>query len=234
MVYAVMAALLPRERTGEGQEAQEEMAARSHDCLCHGRAWWRASPLTRRAEAARLPRMLAPDRRCRIRHRRRAYLHPAHSDRHWRWISSMLRAGPDLTADPRLAGRADAASRHVAELYALIADCVRGNTTAHWLAKLKSADIPCGPVNPLAEAPDAAGAARRRSISFPVSGADEGGRIRTVRPPVRFGILPIAPCANPAPRLGEHSREILRERRASAQGGDPGSDCSARSRSPRR
>ncbi|HEY2533963.1 MAG TPA: CoA transferase, partial [Xanthobacteraceae bacterium] len=36
------------------------------------------------------------------------------------------------------------------------------------------------------------------------------GRIRSVRPPVRFGAADCAMC-RPAPRLGEHSREILHE-----------------------
>jgi crotonobetainyl-CoA:carnitine CoA-transferase CaiB-like acyl-CoA transferase len=45
---------------------------------------------------------------------------------------------------------------------------------------------------------------------FPVSEHPSEGRIRTVRPPVRFGA---AGCGlrRPAPRLGQHSREILRE-----------------------
>jgi crotonobetainyl-CoA:carnitine CoA-transferase CaiB-like acyl-CoA transferase len=85
---------------------------------------------------------------------------------------------------------------------------VGGNTTAYWLAKLKAADIPCGPVNPLAELPDDEHLAA--VDFFPVSDHPSEGRIRTVRPPVRFGA---ADCAlrQPAPRLGEHSRAILRE-----------------------
>ena len=45
---------------------------------------------------------------------------------------------------------------------------------------------------------------------FPLTDHPSEGRIRTVRPPVRFGE---ADCAlrHPAPRLGQHSREILRE-----------------------
>jgi len=45
---------------------------------------------------------------------------------------------------------------------------------------------------------------------FPRTDHPTEGAIRIVRPPVRFGE---ADCAlrRPAPRLGEHSREILRE-----------------------
>jgi len=73
---------------------------------------------------------------------------------------------------------------------------------------LKAADIPCGPVNPLAELP-----ADEHLVAvdfFPLAEHPTEGRIRMARPPVRFGE---ADCAlrHPAPRLGEHSRAILRE-----------------------
>ena len=85
---------------------------------------------------------------------------------------------------------------------------MRDRTTAYWLDKLKSADIPCGPVNRLGEL----------SVDEHLGAVDmflhadhpTEGSIRMVRPPVRFSG---ADCAlrRHAPRLGEHSREILRE-----------------------
>jgi crotonobetainyl-CoA:carnitine CoA-transferase CaiB-like acyl-CoA transferase len=83
---------------------------------------------------------------------------------------------------------------------------VRGDTTAHWLERLISADIPWGPVNPLR------GLLEDQQLAavdfFPVSDHPSEGRIRTLRPPVRFGA---ADCGlrRPAPRLGQHSRETL-------------------------
>jgi crotonobetainyl-CoA:carnitine CoA-transferase CaiB-like acyl-CoA transferase len=150
-------------------------------------------------------RMLAPDRRPHRTADGHICILP-YSDRHWRDFFRVA-GRPELADDPRLAD-AQTRSRHVAELYAIVADCVRGNTTAHWLAALKSADIPCGPVNPLARLPDDEHLAA--VDFFPVSEHPSEGRIRTVRPPVRFGA---AGCGlrRPAPRLGQHSREILRE-----------------------
>ena len=118
-----------------------------------------------------------------------------------------LRRYPELAEDPRLAD-APTRSRHVAELYALIAECVRDGSTAFWLEKLKSADIPSGPVNPLGGLP--ADEHLAAVEMFPRTDHPTEGSIRIVRPPVRFGE---ADCAlrRPAPRLGEHSREILRE-----------------------
>jgi crotonobetainyl-CoA:carnitine CoA-transferase CaiB-like acyl-CoA transferase len=203
MVYAVMAALLQRERTGEGQEVEVPMLETMTAFVMaeHMGGLTFDPPLGPPGYS----RMLAPDRRPHRTADGHICILP-YSDRHWRDFFDVA-GRPDLAADPRLAD-APTRSRHVAELYALIADCVRGNTTAHWLAKLKSADIPCGPVNPLAELPDDEQLAA--VDFFPVSEHPSEGRIRTVRPPVRFGA---ADCAlrQPAPRLGEHSREILRE-----------------------
>jgi crotonobetainyl-CoA:carnitine CoA-transferase CaiB-like acyl-CoA transferase len=85
---------------------------------------------------------------------------------------------------------------------------VRTDTTANWLARLKAADIPWGPVNPLAELMQDEQLA---AVDFlPVIDHPSEGHIRRVRPPVRFGD---ADCAlrHPALRLGEHSRAILQE-----------------------
>ena len=78
----------------------------------------------------------------------------------------------------------------------------------HPLDRLKSADIPSGPVNPLGGLP--ADEHLAAVEMFPQTDHPTEGSIRIVRPPVRFGG---ADCTlrRPAPRLGEHSREILRE-----------------------
>jgi crotonobetainyl-CoA:carnitine CoA-transferase CaiB-like acyl-CoA transferase len=150
-------------------------------------------------------RMLAPDRRPHRTADGHICILP-YSDRHWRDFFRIA-GRPELANDPRLAD-APTRSRHVAELYALVAECVRSDTTAHWLERLQADDIPCGPVNLLG------GLLEDQQLAavdfFPVSEHPSEGRIRTVRPPVRFGA---AECGlrRPAPRLGEHSREILRE-----------------------
>src|SRR5262249_59335415 len=103
---------------------------------------------------------------------------------------------------------AETRSRHVAELYALVAECVRDRPSAYWLAELEAADIPSGPVNPLAELPSDPQLAA--VDFFPLAEHPTEGSIRIVRPPVRFGDAGWA-VGHPAPRLGEHSRAILRE-----------------------
>jgi crotonobetainyl-CoA:carnitine CoA-transferase CaiB-like acyl-CoA transferase len=203
MVYAVMAALLQRERTGEGQAVEVPMLETMTAFVMaeHMGGLTFDPPMGPPGYS----RMLAPDRRPHRTADGHICILP-YSDRHWRDFFSIA-GRPELADDPRLAD-AQSRSSHVAELYALIAECVRGKKTGYWLAKLKSADIPCGPVNQLAELADDEQLAA--VDFFPLTDHPSEGRIRMVRPPVGFGD---ADCAlrRHAPRLGEHSREILRE-----------------------
>jgi crotonobetainyl-CoA:carnitine CoA-transferase CaiB-like acyl-CoA transferase len=203
MVYAVMAALLQRARTGEGQAVEVPMLETMTAFVMaeHMGGLTFDPPLGPPGYS----RMLAPDRRPHRTADGHICILP-YSDRHWRDFFRIA-GRPEFADDPRLAD-AQSRSRHVAELYALIAECVAGETTAHWLARLKAADIPCGPVNPLAELPDDEQLAA--VDFFPLTDHPTEGRIRIVRPPVRFGA---ADCGlrHPAPRLGQHTREILRE-----------------------
>jgi len=203
IVYAVMAALVQRARSGRGQAVEvpmletmtafvmaEHMGGLSFD-----------PPLGPPGYA----RMLAPDRRPHRTADGHICILP-YTDRHWRDFFRIA-GRPELAEDPRLAD-AETRSRHVAELYALAAECVRDRPSAYWLAELEAADIPCGPVNPLAEMP--ADTQLAAVDFFPASEHPSEGSIRIVRPPVRFGDAD-CPLRHPAPRLGEHSRAILRE-----------------------
>lgn len=203
MVYAILAALLQRAQTGEGQLVEVPMLETMTAFVMaeHMGGLTFDPPLGPPGYS----RMLAPDRRPHRTADGHICILP-YTDRHWR---DFFRAAgrPDLADDPRLADAATRA-RHFAELYALVAECVRARPTAHWLAALRAADIPCGPVNPLAELPDdeqLAAVDMFQRVEHPSEGP-----LRTVRPPVKFGA---ADCAlrRPAPRLGEHSREILAE-----------------------
>ena len=203
MVYAVMAALLQRERTGEGQAVEVPMLETMTAFVMaeHMGGLTFDPPIGPPGYS----RMLAPDRRPHRTADGHICILP-YTDRHWRDFFRIA-GRPELADDPRLAD-AQTRSRHVAELYSLIAECVCDTPTAFWLDKLKSADIPCGPINPLAELP--ADEHLAAVDMFPRIEHPSEGSIRMARPPVRFSD---AACAmrRAAPRLGEHSREILRE-----------------------
>ena len=203
MVYAVMAALLQRVHTGLGQAVEVPMLETMSAFVMaeHMGGLTFEPPLGPPGYA----RMLAPDRRPHRTADGHICILP-YTDRHWRDFFRIA-GRSDLAEDPRLAD-AETRSRHVAELYALVAQCVSDRPSAYWLAELEVADIPCGPVNPLADLP--ADAQLAAVDFFPLAEHPSEGSIRMVRPPVRFGD---ADCAlrHPAPRLGEHSRAILRE-----------------------
>ncbi len=203
MVYGVMAALLQRMHTGEGQAVEVPMLETMTAFVMaeHMGGLTFDPPIGPPGYS----RMLAPDRRPHRTADGHICILP-YSDRHWKDFFR-LAGRVELVDDPRLAD-AQTRSRHVAELYALIAECVRDAPTAFWLDKLKSADIPCGPVNPLGELP--ADEHLFAVDMFPRTDHPSEGSIRSTKPPVRFGA---ADCAlrYPAPRLGQHSREILRE-----------------------
>jgi crotonobetainyl-CoA:carnitine CoA-transferase CaiB-like acyl-CoA transferase len=203
MVYAVMAALLQRERTGRGQQVEVPMLETMTAFVMaeHMGGLTFDPPLGPPGYA----RMLAPDRRPHRTADGHICILP-YTDRHWRDFFR-LAGRPELADDPRLADP-ETRSRHFAELYALVADCVRAAPTAWWLARLKEADIPCGPVNPLADLP--ADEHLAAVDFFPRTEHPSEGAIHMVRQPVRFGGADWA-LRHPAPRLGEHSREILRE-----------------------
>jgi crotonobetainyl-CoA:carnitine CoA-transferase CaiB-like acyl-CoA transferase len=203
MVYAVMAALLQCWRTGAGQAVEVPMLeTMTAFVMAEHMGGLTFDPPSGPPGYAR---MLAPDRRPHRTADGHICILP-YTDRHWKDFFRIA-GRPEFADDPRLAD-AQTRSHHVAELYALIAECVARETTAHWLDKLKSADIPCGPVNPLAELP--ADEHLAAVDFFPLTEHPSEGAIRMVRPPVRFGDADCAP-RQPAPRLGEHSRAILRE-----------------------
>jgi crotonobetainyl-CoA:carnitine CoA-transferase CaiB-like acyl-CoA transferase len=146
MVYPVMAALLQRAHTGEGPAVEVPMLETMTAFVMaeHLGGLTFEPPLGPPGYS----RMLAPDRRPHKTADGHICILP-YGDRHWRDFFRVA-GRPELANDPRLAD-APTRSRHVAALYALIAECVRGDTTERWLGRLKSVDIPCGPVNALNE-----------------------------------------------------------------------------------
>ena len=129
-----------------------------------------------------------------------------YTDAHWRGFFDAV-GRPELAADPRVADGASRAA-HVDDLYALIADLVRDMPRDTLLDALVAADVPCAPVNML---PDLFEDPHLVSVDYfqPVDHPTEG-RLRVASNPMGFSETPAA-IRRPAPRLGEHSVEVLRE-----------------------
>ncbi len=84
-----------------------------------------------------------------------------------------------------------------------IADLFRTNTSAYWVAKLKANGIPCTPVRTLDEVAADPQVADRGMLP-------EIDGFRVTGPPVKFSATPGA-VPRRAPKLGEHSVELLKE-----------------------
>jgi len=125
-------------------------------------------------------------------------------EKFWRRLCERM-ARPDLSADPRFATFADR-HRHRAELIPILAADFRSRSTAAWLECLRGS-VPCGPVYSVAEAlEDEQAIAREMVIGLE---HPEFGWLRQVGTPVKMAGA--SPVYRRAPRLGEHTDQILAE-----------------------
>jgi crotonobetainyl-CoA:carnitine CoA-transferase CaiB-like acyl-CoA transferase len=114
---------------------------------------------------------------------------------------------PDLIKDQRFS-TPGARAVNAAERIHLMADILATRTTADWLARLDAADVPCAPVLRRGEVMSNEQVVARGLISeFDHPGI---GRVRQPKPAAEFSATPTRP-PSPAPRVGEHGRQILAE-----------------------
>src|SRR5579863_7236198 len=118
MVYAVLAALVERGRTGEGQAVEVPMLeTMTAFVLAEHMGGMTFEPAMGEPGYAR---MLAPDRRPHKTADGHICILP-YTTRHWQDFFRIAER-PELCGDPRLKD-AETRARHVAELYALVAEC---------------------------------------------------------------------------------------------------------------
>ena len=113
----------------------------------------------------------------------------------------------DLADDPSFASF-ESRVRDAAKVYAILADIVATRTTAAWQRDLDAAQIPVMAVNTkesLLNNEQLNASGFWRMVEHPTE-----GRLRMTDPPVRFSDSPSS-VRRLAPRLGEHSAEILAE-----------------------
>jgi crotonobetainyl-CoA:carnitine CoA-transferase CaiB-like acyl-CoA transferase len=200
-VYAVTAALFQRERTGKGQAVEVPMfESVAHFVLGDHLAGYTYEPPIAEAGYARLlarkPYRTRDGYLCIL----------VYNDKQWK---SFLEAvgEPERMNDPRFATQAGRA-RHISEIYEYLAGLLQTRTTGEWIALLEAVDIPVAPMNSIEDVvrdPHLAASGFFTAEQHPSEGA-----VRGMRTPTRWSAGE-APPQRPAPRLGEHSAEILRE-----------------------
>lgn len=130
-----------------------------------------------------------------------------YNDKHWRAFFRLIGREAMFETDPRF-GSHEARSRNIAEVYAFAAEQLKQRTNAEWEKLLREADIPSAPmktVDDLLKDPHLA-----QTGFFIETDHPSEGRLREMTMASHWpdaGPMP----HRPAPRLGEHSAEILRE-----------------------
>jgi len=130
-----------------------------------------------------------------------------YNDKQWRNFFKLIGRDELFEDDPRFATQASR-SQHFDAAYAFVADHIRTRTNAEWLAALTEADIPVMPLNSLDDL------LQDRHLNetgfFSSVEHPSEGTIRSMAVPSRWSESPPG-AQRPAPKLGEHSVEILRE-----------------------
>jgi len=129
-----------------------------------------------------------------------------YNDKQWQAFFRVI-GRPELQQDPRYATQ-EARSRDFQGAYAMVAEEMAKRSTADWIAALEAADIPVQKMNSLEDIladPHLAAIGYFQEREHPTE-----GRIRSMAVPSEWSESP-PEFRRHAPRLGEHTREVLRE-----------------------
>lgn len=204
VVYAILAALYYRERTGEGQALEVPMFETLASLVLADHMYGRTfePPLG----DAGYVRLMMRERRPFA--TKDGYICALfYTDRHWHRLFALV-GRPELADDPRFADLG-ARTRHAEELYAFLADTLRGRTTAEWVTALETIDVPVMPLHTLSsllEDRHLAATGFFQVVDHPTEGS-----IRTMAPVPSSWSRSAPEITRQAPRLGEHTEEILRD-----------------------
>jgi crotonobetainyl-CoA:carnitine CoA-transferase CaiB-like acyl-CoA transferase len=198
---AITAALLARERGGGGQHVRlamlDAMVAFLWPEAMAAHTWVDADEDARRPPRTRDLIFATTD----------GYITcSAMSDADWNALTRALER-PEWRDDERFSSVARR-ERFADERLNLTAEVLATRSSAAWLARLRAEGVPCAPVLSRVDLlTDAQIAANQLIVE---SEHPHAGRMRQTRPAARFAVTP-AEIRRPAPLLGEHTDEVLRE-----------------------
>jgi crotonobetainyl-CoA:carnitine CoA-transferase CaiB-like acyl-CoA transferase len=202
--HAILAAVLRRDRTGEGQSVElpmfETMAQFVLGDHLGGRSF---EPPTgepgnpRLASASRRPYATRDGHVCAL----------IYTDKQWKAFFEGLGRLDQYAANAHLAHFASR-RHHYSEVQGIIADILRTLTTAEALALFERCDIPCAPMNDLAALIDDPHLAAVEFFQTKTHPSE--GQIRYNGIPSRWNGTTLK-ITRHAPRIGEHSVAVLKE-----------------------
>ena len=204
MVHAVLAAVIARYRTGLGQHVEVPM----FECLLQfvlgehlsGETWQPpVAPMgySRMLSANRKPYQTQDGYLCAL----------MYNDAHWQAFLKLIGQDDLFQTDARFNNHAERI-KHIDALYGFVGEHMRQRTSAAWMKDFTAHDIPVMPMmklNDLLTDPHLAATQGWVDVPHP-----HEGMLRQLRPPVRMSGTPTG-LWRPAPRLGEHTDEVLSE-----------------------
>ena len=201
---AIVAALRARDETGEGQRVDVPMYESVLDAVLGEHLAGRAY-LPDEGPAG-YARSITPDRRP-YRTQDGWLCVLVYNDKHWRAFLGAIGEPQRFESDPRFATQA-ARIRHVEEVYAYLAEVLATRSTAEWLALFARADIPAARMQSLEDIL----ADRHLEATGFLAEFDHPseGRMRGIGIAAEWNGARLDATRH-APRLGEHTREVLRE-----------------------
>lgn len=200
----ICAALLSRERSGRGQAVDVPMFETMTQFVL-GDHLYGHTFVPPRGDFG-YPRLLNPERRpyqtadgyaCTL----------VYTEEQWQKFWQVVGKGDLFEADPRFKD-GETRTRHIHELYGLLAETLRTRTTEEWKVLLEPLGIPVFPVHTfesLLSDPHLRDIGFFQSLEHPTE-----GELRTTAVPSEWHGVQM-PVHRPPPLLGQHSREILLE-----------------------
>lgn len=198
--HAILAALFQRERTGMGQAIEIPMFESMVSYLMVEHLYGHHFPDNE--EPAGYPRALTQWRQPYASADGLVAVMP-YTDQHWQ---RFLRAAgyPEHAEDARF-GSIEARTEHIAYVYQTLGEMVAKQPSQYWLELCEREQIPAAKVNRLE---DLEKDPHLQSVGFFEDVEDsQGRRYRFTRNPVRMEKSSVSPAI--APKLGQHTREIL-------------------------
>ncbi len=199
-LYATTMALFHRERTGEGQEVEVSMfeTMASFMLVEHANGAMFDPPLS----SAGYPRALSPKRKpYQTKDGQISAL--IYNDKQW---NKFIEAVQPSWADEKFS-TLEKRAQQIDTVYSLLAETFKERTTAEWLELLRSMDIPAAPVRTLDELFENP---HLEEVDFFQTVDSANGPVRFPGVPTWFSQTP-GKVHGPAPRCGEHTREVLEE-----------------------
>src|SRR3984893_12567118 len=199
--HAILAALLARVRTGEGQYIDTSLfeAALAYT-MWESNEYWATGTAIRRLRTAN--RLAAPYQVFATANGWIAI--GAANQRNWEHLARALDR-PDRLQNQGFATNADRMA-HLAELVETLTATLKTRTTEEWLQVLEEAGVSCGPVLTLDEVyqhPQVKARAMDIEVQHPIAGS-----IHAIGFPVKYSITP-GQMYRPAPVLGQHTFQML-------------------------